>query len=165
MQRSGASHQVCQLQRVQVWTGKKQYTLHDQVKTKTFSCSICTLTKQSSWLSFHFGYFVNSCMQYTDAGLYTCSTGGRPHKIPGSYGHYDQDAKTYADWGIECKLDTQYCINTLWVYTRLLCHFAHYRCKNGLVQYKGRWKTAWSKRTVPSNGKINVSYLSVCCYD
>ena len=43
-------------------------------------------------------------MQYTDAGLYTCSTGERPHKIPGSYGHYDQDAKTYADWGIECEL-------------------------------------------------------------
>ena len=26
------------------------------------------------------------CMQYTDAGLYTCSQGGRSHKIPGSYG-------------------------------------------------------------------------------
>lgn len=110
---------------------------------------------QNSVVGYHFisVYFVNSCMQYTDAGLYTCSTGGRPHKIPGSYGHYDQDAKTYADWGIECKLDTQYWINTLWVYTWLLCHFAHYRCKNGLVQYKGRWKTAWSKRAVPSNGK------------
>ena len=42
-------------------------------------------------------------MQYTDAGLYTCSSGERPYKIPGSYGHYDQDAKTFTDWGIECK--------------------------------------------------------------
>ena len=42
-------------------------------------------------------------VQYTDAGLYTCSSGERPYKIPGSYGHYDQDAKTFADWGIECK--------------------------------------------------------------
>lgn len=38
---------------------------------------------------------------YTDAGLYTCSSGQRLHKIPGSYGHYSQDAKTYADWGVE----------------------------------------------------------------
>jgi len=38
---------------------------------------------------------------YTDAGLYTCSTGGRDHQIPGSYGHYQQDANTYASWGID----------------------------------------------------------------
>jgi len=38
---------------------------------------------------------------YTCAGTYTCSSGGRDHKIPGSYGHYDQDAKTYASWGID----------------------------------------------------------------
>ncbi|XP_019849586.1 PREDICTED: alpha-galactosidase-like [Amphimedon queenslandica] len=38
---------------------------------------------------------------YTDAGLYTCSSGGRKYKIPGSYGHYEQDANTYASWGIE----------------------------------------------------------------
>lgn len=25
-------------------------------------------------------------VQYTDAGVYTCSQGGRPYKIPGSYG-------------------------------------------------------------------------------
>ena len=41
--------------------------------------------------------------QYTDAGTYTCNQGGRDHKIPGSYGHYKQDASTYADWGVECK--------------------------------------------------------------
>eukprot|EP00456_Euglypha_rotunda_P082576 TRINITY_DN8133_c0_g1_i12.p1 TRINITY_DN8133_c0_g1~~TRINITY_DN8133_c0_g1_i12.p1 ORF type:complete len:169 (-),score=27.02 TRINITY_DN8133_c0_g1_i12:30-536(-) len=38
---------------------------------------------------------------YTDAGLYTCSNGGRDHKIPGSYGYYQQDAKTYASWGVD----------------------------------------------------------------
>ncbi len=71
-----------------------------------------------------------SFFQYTDAGVYTCSEGGREHKIPGSYGmtiqlryiqpvpvfklhallahyrhigHYEQDAQTYATWGVECK--------------------------------------------------------------
>jgi len=43
------------------------------------------------------------CVQYTDAGMYTCMQGERDHKIPGSYGHYKQDAQTYADWGVECK--------------------------------------------------------------
>ncbi|XP_065190875.1 uncharacterized protein LOC135821804 [Sycon ciliatum] len=38
---------------------------------------------------------------YTDAGIYTCSTGTRLHRIPGSYGHYEQDAKTYASWNVE----------------------------------------------------------------
>eukprot|EP01124_Arcella_intermedia_P024789 TRINITY_DN4263_c0_g1_i1.p1 TRINITY_DN4263_c0_g1~~TRINITY_DN4263_c0_g1_i1.p1 ORF type:complete len:398 (-),score=70.60 TRINITY_DN4263_c0_g1_i1:48-1241(-) len=38
---------------------------------------------------------------YTCAGTYTCSSGGRDHKIPGSYGHYEQDAKTYASWGVD----------------------------------------------------------------
>jgi len=38
---------------------------------------------------------------YTDAGLYTCSQGGRDHPIPGSYGYYKQDANTYAGWGLD----------------------------------------------------------------
>jgi len=38
---------------------------------------------------------------YTDAGLYTCSTGERPYKIPGSYGYYQQDANSYASWGVD----------------------------------------------------------------
>eukprot|EP00698_Gefionella_okellyi_P014906 TRINITY_DN415_c0_g1_i1.p1 TRINITY_DN415_c0_g1~~TRINITY_DN415_c0_g1_i1.p1 ORF type:complete len:409 (-),score=80.08 TRINITY_DN415_c0_g1_i1:32-1258(-) len=38
---------------------------------------------------------------YTDAGLYTCSSGQRPHQIPGSYGHYQQDANSYAKWGVD----------------------------------------------------------------
>jgi len=38
---------------------------------------------------------------YTCAGNFTCSSGGRDHQIPGSYGHYQQDADTYASWGID----------------------------------------------------------------
>lgn len=33
---------------------------------------------------------------YTDGGEYTCSKGERAFEIPGSYGHWDQDAKTFA---------------------------------------------------------------------
>jgi len=38
---------------------------------------------------------------YTCAGTYTCSPGGRDHKIPGSFGHYDQDAQSYASWDVD----------------------------------------------------------------
>ena len=38
---------------------------------------------------------------YTSAGNQTCSSGGRPYKVPGSRGHYDQDAKTFAGWGVD----------------------------------------------------------------
>jgi len=38
---------------------------------------------------------------YTDSGLQTCSQGERDHSIPGSYGHYQQDATTYAQWGMD----------------------------------------------------------------
>jgi len=38
---------------------------------------------------------------YTDAGILTCSDGGRNHSIPGSYGYYVQDADTYASWGVD----------------------------------------------------------------
>eukprot|EP00118_Oscarella_pearsei_P000245 m.4509 g.4509 ORF g.4509 m.4509 type:complete len:433 (+) comp10882_c0_seq1:159-1457(+) len=41
------------------------------------------------------------CGIYTDLGTNTCSKGGRNHSIPGSYGHYSQDAKTFASWGID----------------------------------------------------------------
>ncbi|XP_065845537.1 uncharacterized protein [Oscarella lobularis] len=41
------------------------------------------------------------CGIYTDLGTNTCSKGGRDHAIPGSYGHYKQDAQTFADWGID----------------------------------------------------------------
>ena len=43
---------------------------------------------------------------YTSAGNQTCSSGGRPEKIPGSRGHYDLDAATFASWGVDyIKLD------------------------------------------------------------
>ena len=102
----------------------------------------------------------NYSSQYTDAGLYTCSSGGRKYKIPGSYGneilflvkiqsinpqwtwykcsisfltgHYEQDANTYASWGIECKLLIVY----RYIYVRV---HAFIRCKNGLVQHKDQW--------------------------
>ena len=38
---------------------------------------------------------------YSDSGLYTCSQGGRPYKIPGSWGYYEQDAATFASWGVK----------------------------------------------------------------
>lgn len=38
---------------------------------------------------------------YTSAGNQTCSSGGRPYPIPGSRGHYDLDAKTFASWKVD----------------------------------------------------------------
>ena len=38
---------------------------------------------------------------YTSAGITTCNRGGRSYEIPGSYGHYEQDAATFASWGVE----------------------------------------------------------------
>jgi alpha-galactosidase len=38
---------------------------------------------------------------YTSAGNQTCSSGGRPFKVPGSRGHYDEDAKSFASWGVD----------------------------------------------------------------
>eukprot|EP01120_Amphizonella_sp_Union-15-10_P007669 TRINITY_DN2618_c0_g1_i1.p1 TRINITY_DN2618_c0_g1~~TRINITY_DN2618_c0_g1_i1.p1 ORF type:complete len:428 (-),score=90.71 TRINITY_DN2618_c0_g1_i1:96-1316(-) len=55
-----------------------------------------------SWLhdkGFKFGL-------YTSAGIYTCSHGERPLPIPGSYGHYKEDALTFAKWDVDyVKLD------------------------------------------------------------
>lgn len=43
---------------------------------------------------------------YTSAGNVTCSSGGRSHPIPGSKGHYELDARTFAKWGVDyVKLD------------------------------------------------------------
>lgn len=36
-----------------------------------------------------------------DSGIFTCSSGGRLFPIPGSYGFYEQDAATFASWGVE----------------------------------------------------------------
>ena len=37
---------------------------------------------------------------YTSAGSNTCSGGTRPCHPPGSYGHYTDDANTFATWGV-----------------------------------------------------------------
>jgi len=43
---------------------------------------------------------------YTDSGLLTCTAAG-----PGSYGHYPQDAKTFASWGMDyVKMDWCYTV-------------------------------------------------------
>ena len=38
---------------------------------------------------------------YTSMGDSTCNPGGRPHKIPGSFGKYKEDAATIASWGMD----------------------------------------------------------------
>jgi len=38
---------------------------------------------------------------YTSMGDATCNQGGRPTKIPGSYGHYSADARTIASWEMD----------------------------------------------------------------
>lgn len=38
---------------------------------------------------------------YTSMGDTTCNPGGRPANIPGSFGHYEADAKTFASWGMD----------------------------------------------------------------
>ncbi|KAM2136331.1 hypothetical protein PS2_005023 [Malus domestica] len=41
---------------------------------------------------------------YSDAGYYTCSK-----TMPGSLGHEEQDARTFAEWGVDClKYDNCY---------------------------------------------------------
>jgi alpha-galactosidase len=61
---------------------------------KRFPDGIAEVVKYINSKGFKFGL-------YTDGGLYTCSQGERPYKIPGSYEHYEQDATTYAKWGVE----------------------------------------------------------------
>eukprot|EP00050_Salpingoeca_kvevrii_P000330 m.146006 g.146006 ORF g.146006 m.146006 type:complete len:476 (-) comp10087_c0_seq6:23-1450(-) len=38
---------------------------------------------------------------YTSAGNQTCSSGGRPIRVPGSEGHYVRDANTFAKWNLD----------------------------------------------------------------
>ena len=50
----------------------------------------------ASWLhdrGFKFGL-------YTASGNSTCSDGGRKGYVPGSVGHFTEDAQTFADWGV-----------------------------------------------------------------
>eukprot|EP00039_Didymoeca_costata_P014081 m.223034 g.223034 ORF g.223034 m.223034 type:complete len:174 (+) comp15941_c0_seq15:321-842(+) len=52
---------------------------------------------------------------YTSAGNATCNSGGRPYKIPGSEGHYQQDADTFARWGIDfVKIDWCGDVKKIW---------------------------------------------------
>ena len=47
---------------------------------------------------------------YTSSGNSTCSSGGRQGYVPGSVGHFEQDARTFAEWGVDyVKLD--WCIH------------------------------------------------------
>ena len=86
----------CPVKWIQVWLGEKCLPLKQ--------CRyIPTHTLLSGCLFVHLLLLMLWCLQYTDAGMYTCKKGERDHKIPGSYGHYEQDAQTYADWGVECK--------------------------------------------------------------
>ena len=71
----------------------------------------------SVWFFFDKGYFptyfniflfgsVLSLLSLSFSGNQTCSSGGRSLKIPGSRGHYDLDAATFASWGVDyVKLD------------------------------------------------------------
>ncbi|EGD81464.1 alpha-galactosidase [Salpingoeca rosetta] len=38
---------------------------------------------------------------YTSMGSATCNRGGRPKDIPGSFGHYKEDAATFASWHMD----------------------------------------------------------------
>jgi alpha-galactosidase len=38
---------------------------------------------------------------YTSAGMTTCSSGTRAHKIPGSLHHFEADAQAFADWNVD----------------------------------------------------------------
>jgi alpha-galactosidase len=38
---------------------------------------------------------------YTDGGTETCSQGQRGFQIPGSYGHWQDDARTFAGWTMD----------------------------------------------------------------
>lgn len=38
---------------------------------------------------------------YASVGTYTCSSGGRPGQVPGSYGRYQEDVDTMASWNVD----------------------------------------------------------------
>ena len=64
-----------------------------------FPSGIPALAKWLHDRSFKFGL-------YTASGNATCSSGGRKGTVPGSVGHFTEDAQTFADWGVDyVKLD------------------------------------------------------------
>jgi alpha-galactosidase len=77
------------------WASKRNST--DQSLTWDSARFPSGIPKLIEWLharKFKFGL-------YTSAGNTTCSSGGRPYPIPGSKGHYGQDAKTFASWEVD----------------------------------------------------------------
>ena len=65
-----------------------------QWDSQRFPSGIPALIDQLHAQGFKFGL-------YTSAGNQTCSSGGRPIKVPGSRGHYDLDVATFASWGVD----------------------------------------------------------------
>ena len=65
-----------------------------QASIERFPSGIKNLTNYLHELGFLFGL-------YTSAGSETCSSGDRPCRVSGSYGHYTQDAETFASWGVD----------------------------------------------------------------
>mmetsp|Transcript_10672 Transcript_10672/g.13266 ORF Transcript_10672/g.13266 Transcript_10672/m.13266 type:complete len:440 (+) Transcript_10672:297-1616(+) len=64
-----------------------------------FPYGIRNLTDTVHAMGFKFGL-------YTSAGIHTCNPGARPCEVPGSYNHYQDDANTFAQWGLDyVKLD------------------------------------------------------------
>lgn len=67
---------------------------HPHPRRRSFPSGIPALAEYAHNRSLRLGV-------YTDSGVNTCSTGGRPFLIPGSYGYYQQDADTFASWGVD----------------------------------------------------------------
>ena len=82
------------------WASKRNLT--DQTLTwdsTRFPSGLPTLIDWLHAKGFKFGL-------YTSAGNQTCSSGNRSYPIPGSKGHYDLDAATFAKWKVDyVKLD------------------------------------------------------------
>ncbi|ETO07252.1 hypothetical protein RFI_30140, partial [Reticulomyxa filosa] len=77
-----------------------------QADKHRFPSGIANLTEWLHENGFLFGL-------YTSAGDKTCSSGRRVFKPPGSYGHYQQDANTFAEWKVDyVKID--WCGNDLY---------------------------------------------------
>jgi alpha-galactosidase len=65
-----------------------------QANPSRFPNGILSLTTYLKTLGFKFGI-------YTSAGDTTCEHSGFNQNIPGSFGHYEQDAATFASWGVD----------------------------------------------------------------
>ncbi|ETO10756.1 hypothetical protein RFI_26621, partial [Reticulomyxa filosa] len=77
-----------------------------QADKHRFPSGIANLTEWLHENGFLFGL-------YTNAGDKTCSSGRRVLKPPGSYGHYQQDANTFAEWEVDY-VKISWCGNNLY---------------------------------------------------